>query len=189
MAWSEDGSGASRPTAGTRQQVDDGNDLAAIEAAIEAARADERPSLIAVRTHIGFGSPNKQDSQKAHGAPLGPDEVRLTKEAYGWDPDLTFYVPGRGRGRVPRRGRGRRRRWSPTGRRAMAAYADAHPDLAAELRRRLDRELADGWDADLKVYETGTEVATRNASQDAIQALAGPSRSCSAGRPTSRSRT
>ena len=64
-------------------------------------RAGTRPTTarasIAVRTHIGFGSPNKQDSQKAHGSPLGPDEVRLTKEAYGWDPDRTFYVPGRGR--------------------------------------------------------------------------------------------
>ncbi len=63
------------------QRVEDGNDVAAISAAIEAAKADGRPSMIAVRTHIGFGSPNKQDSQKAHGAPLGPDEVRLTKIA------------------------------------------------------------------------------------------------------------
>src|ERR671912_1384933 len=75
------------------RRVEDGNDIAAIEAAIDAALADDRPSLIAVRTHIGYGSPNKQDSQKAHGSPLGPDEVRLTKEAYGWDPDKSFFVP------------------------------------------------------------------------------------------------
>ena len=75
------------------QRVDDGNDVAAINAAIEAAKADDRPSLIAVHTTIGYGSPNKAGSQKAHGAPLGPDEVRLTKEAYGWDPDKTFFVP------------------------------------------------------------------------------------------------
>ena len=74
-------------------RIEDGNDVAAISAAISAAEADERPSMIAVHTHIGFGSPNKQDSQKSHGAPLGPDEVRLTKEAYGWDPDRTFFVP------------------------------------------------------------------------------------------------
>ena len=74
----------------------DGNDLAAIEAAIDEALADERPSLIAVRTHIGYGSPNKQDSQKAHGSPLGPDEVRLTKEAYGWDPGPDLLHPRRG---------------------------------------------------------------------------------------------
>src|SRR3954467_5663843 len=74
-------------------RVPDGNDLAAIEAAIEEARTDDRPSLIAVRTHNVAGSPNKQDSQKAHGSPLGSEEVRLTKEAYGWDPDRDFYVP------------------------------------------------------------------------------------------------
>ena len=61
---------------------------------MEAAKAaTDRPSLIILRTHIGFGSPNKQDSQKAHGSPLGEDEVRLTKEAYGWDPDAHFLVP------------------------------------------------------------------------------------------------
>ncbi len=93
MAWSEDVPKRFEAYGWHTQRVDDGNDLAAIEAAIETARADDRPSLIAVRTHIGFGSPNKQDSQKAHGSPLGPDEVRLTKEAYGWDPDRSFYVP------------------------------------------------------------------------------------------------
>jgi transketolase len=77
----------------------------AIEAAIEAARADDRPSLIAVRTHIGYGSPNRQDSQKAHGQALGPDEVRLTKEAYGWDPDRSFYVPDEAAGCSGRRSR------------------------------------------------------------------------------------
>ena len=144
----------------------------AIEAAIEAARADDRPSLIAVRTHIGFGSPNKQDSQKAHGAPLGPDEVRLTKEAYGWDPDKTFYEPAEALAHF--------RAAVPEGERLVAAwqarldaYAAAHPALAAEFRRRVAGALADDWDADLKVYETGSEVATRNASQDAIQSLAG----------------
>src|SRR5829696_7067629 len=75
------------------QRVEDGNDIAAVSAAIEAAKGDDRPSIIAVHTVIGYGSPNKAGTQKAHGAPLGPDEVRLTKEAYGWDPDRTFYVP------------------------------------------------------------------------------------------------
>ena len=93
MAWSEDVTARFDAYGWHTQHVADGNDLDAIEAAITAARADDRPSIIAVRTHIGFGSPNKQDSQKAHGAPLGPDEVRLTKEAYGWDPDKTFFIP------------------------------------------------------------------------------------------------
>ncbi|MFP5343140.1 MAG: transketolase [Candidatus Limnocylindria bacterium] len=172
MAWSEDVRARFDAYAWHTQLVEDGNDIAAIEAAIEAARADRRPSLIAVRTHIGFGSPNKQDSQKAHGSPLGPDEVRLTKEAYGWDPDRTFHVPDDAaavfRAAVPA-GEQLVADWEAR----MAAYAEAHPALAAELRRRLAGELADGWDAGLKVYEAGTEVATRNASQDAIQALAG----------------
>ncbi len=124
-----------------------------------------------MRTHIGYGSPNKQDSQKAHGSPLGPDEVRLVKEAYGWDPDKTFYIPDDAlavfREAVPEGDR-LVAEWQDR----MAAYAAAYPDLADAFHRRIARRLADGWDADLKVYETGTEVATRNASQDAIQALA-----------------
>src|SRR5258706_5664711 len=92
MAWSEDVPARFEAYGWHTQRVEDGNDLIAIESAIERARTDGRPSLIAVRTHIGFGSPNKQDSQKAHGAALGPEEVRLTKEAYGWDPDRSFYV-------------------------------------------------------------------------------------------------
>ena len=153
------------------QRVGDGTDVAAISEAIEAAKADPRPSLIAVRTHIGFGSPNKQDSQKAHGAPLGPDEVRLTKQAYGWDPDRTFFVPdealalfraavGEGEARVSA--------WNAR----LDAYAADYPAEAAELRRRIARRLPSGWDATLPVWETGSEVATRNASQDAIQTLA-----------------
>src|SRR6476659_10180913 len=93
MAWSEDVPKRFQAYGWHATRVEDGNDIDAIEAAINEARDDDRPSLIAVRTHIGYGSPHKQDTQKAHGSPLGPDEVRLTKEAYGWDPDRSFYVP------------------------------------------------------------------------------------------------
>ena len=171
MAWSEDVPKRFEAYGWDARRVEDGNDLAAIEAAIEAARADDRPSLIAVRTHIGFGSPNRQDTQKAHGQALGPDEVRLTKEAYGWDPDRSFYVP---------EAAGLRFREAIEAGEALVgdweawfeAYATAHPEAAAEFERRLSGTLAQGWDTDLPTYETGTEVATRNASQDAIQALA-----------------
>jgi transketolase len=153
------------------QRVEDGNDVAAISAAIDAAEADERPSVIAVRTHIGFGSPNKQDTQKAHGSPLGPDEVRLAKEAYGWDPDKTFYVPDEAAAifhRAIDAGKDLVAEWESR----FDRYAAEFPELAAELRRRLDGRLPDGWETDVPAYEVGTEVATRNASQDTIQALA-----------------
>ena len=107
MAWSEDVLARFDAYGWHTQRVADGNDLAAIEAALTAARADDRPSLIAVKTVIGFGSPNRAGSQKAHGAPLGPEEVRLTKEAYGWDPGPDVLHPRCGAGALPQR-RGRR---------------------------------------------------------------------------------
>src|SRR6476661_7201119 len=140
MAWSEDVTERFDAYGWHTQRVSDGNDLDAIEAAIEVARADPRPGLIAVRTHIGFGSPHKQDSQKAHGSPLGPDEVRLTKEAYGWDLDKTFYIPDDAlrvfRGAV-QAGESLVADWESR----MSAYASAHPDAAAEFRRRVARRL------------------------------------------------
>ncbi len=173
MAWSEDvvkrfdayGWGTSR--------VEDGNDIEAIDAAIKDARAEDRPSLIAVRTHIGFGSPNKQDTQKAHGSPLGPDEVKLTKEAYGWDPDAQFLVPdevGELFGDSGRRGDKVSEQWEER----LAAYAKAFPAEAAELRRRLDGQLRDDAFSALPSYAVGEDFATRQASQASIQALAAP---------------
>ncbi len=174
MAWSEDVLRRFEAYGWAVGRVDDGNDLASIAAAIEAANADERPSLVAVRTHIGYGSPHKQDSQKAHGSPLGEDEVRLTKEAYGWDPDAHFLVPDAVRGAM--------REAIPAGEALVAdwearydRYRDAFPEQAAELRRRtLALGLPDGWDGGLKRHAVGEELATRGASQAAIQALAGP---------------
>ena len=173
MAWSEDVLKRFEAYGWGTSRVADGNDTTEIEAAIAAANADGRPSLIAVRTHIGFGSPNKQDTQKAHGAPLGPDEVRLTKIAYGWDPDAQFLVPPdvqeHMRGAVPA-GETLVKNWEAR----YYRYRDAHPDLALELRRRsLHLGLREGWDAGLKTYAIGEDFATRQASQAAIQALAG----------------
>jgi transketolase len=174
MAWSEDVVARFEAYGWHATHVEDGNDVEEIAAAIEEARADDRPSLIAVRTHIGFGSPNRQDTQKAHGQPLGVDEVRLVKEAYGWDPDKTFYEPPDAielfRRAVPA-GEDLVDAWLG----AFARYESAHPDLAAAFRRRvIDRRLPDGWDGGLKTYAVGEEIATRNASQDVIQALAKP---------------
>ena len=152
-------------------RVEDGNDVVAIGAAIEAARGDERPSLIAVRTHIGFGAPTKHDSQKAHGAPLGEDEVRGAKIAYGWDPDAHFFVPDAALARF--------REAIPEGeklvadwREKLAAYSHEYPAEAAELERRLACKLPDDWETSLKTYAVGDSLATRQASQEAINALA-----------------
>jgi transketolase len=151
-------------------RVDDGNDVAAIGAAIEAARGDERPSLIAVQTHIGFGAPTKHDSQKAHGSPLGEEEIRGAKLAYGWDPDAHFFVPedalGHFRAAIPA-GEKLVAEWHE----ALARYARDYPAEAGQLERRLAGRLPDGWTSSLKTYPVGDGPATRKASQEAINAL------------------
>ncbi|MBA2255542.1 MAG: transketolase [Chloroflexi bacterium] len=170
-AWSEDVLQRFDAYGWDSRRVADGNDLEAIAAAIEAAQQDPRPSLIAVRTVIGFGSPNKAGSQKAHGSPLGPDEVRATKQAYGWDPERTFYVPDEAtlqlRKAVPH-GEELVLEWQ----RRIASYAKAHPELAGELQRRLAGDLPDDYQSQLPDYSTADEaMGTRNASQAALQAL------------------
>jgi transketolase len=173
MAWSEDVLARFEAYRWQTQRVEDGNDVPAIAAAIAAANRDLRPSLIAVRTHIGFGSPNRQDTQKAHGAPLGEEEVRLAKAAYGWDPDAQFLVPDAAldlfRAAIPA-GRALVADWEAR----MGRYATADPGAAADLRRRLSGELREGWDAGLRTYAVGEDFATRQASQAAIAALAEP---------------
>ncbi len=153
------------------RQVADGNDVEAISAAIRAAQEDGRPSLVAVRTHIGYGSPHKQDTQKAHGSPLGEDEVRLTKEAYGWDPDRHFYIPDEAldvfRRAIPE-GQALVEAWNAE----LERYEGDHPELGAQLRRRLAGRLPDGWQAALPSYAVGEDFATRQVSQAAINALA-----------------
>jgi transketolase len=154
-------------------RVEDGNDVAAIDAAVRAARADERPSLIAVRTHIGYGAPTKHDSSKAHGSALGEDEVRGAKEFYGWDPDRHFFVPDEALKRFREAG--------PTGERLvaewreqLARYSAVYPAQAAELERRFAKRLPENWAGSLKTYATTDILATRQASQQAINSLAGP---------------
>ena len=170
-AWSEDVLTRFDAYRWHTQRVADGNDTAAIERALVAAREDPRPSLIAVRTVIGYGAPNKAGTQKAHGSPLGEDEVRLAKEFYGWDPDRHFFVPDEVaehfRTAVPR-GEQVVAEWEDR----LARYAADYPAEATELRRRIDGRLPDGWAADLPRWETGADpVATRNASQDTLQVL------------------
>ena len=153
--------------------VEDGNDPAAVEAALAEARAEEeRPTLIRVRTHIGFGSPAKQDTADVHGAPLGPDEARRAKENLGWPPDATFRVPPEAREpfvAAARRGREAREAWEAL----IARYRAAHPDLARELERRTSGRLPEGWDADLPVFPPDPKgTATRSAGGAVLNALA-----------------
>jgi len=169
-AWSEDVLQRFDAYGWHTSRVADGNDLTAINTAIDAAIADDRPSLIAVRTVIGFGSPNKAGSQKSHGSPLGPEEVKLTKAAYGVDPDATFAIPddvaafyrtsiARGDALVAEHAK------------RLLAYTTAYPKEAAELQRRMAGRFTDGWRDALPTYELGSDVATRNVSQASIKAL------------------
>jgi transketolase len=128
------------------QSVADGNDLAAIDRALRAARGEtERPSLIVVRTHIGYDSPHKQDSFESHGSPLGADEVRLTKHKLGWPVEPPFYIPEQAREHFREaiaRGKLAETEW----RDKFSAYARAFPDLANAFQQVMRGELPDGWD-------------------------------------------
>ncbi len=135
----------------------------------EAMTVEDRPSLIIVRSHIGFGSPHLQDTSKAHGSALGEDEVRLTKEAYGWDPDKHFYVPPEALEHFRRcceRGREAQAEWQER----FDAFRDDHSEQADQLEM-IDRGgMPEGWDADPPTFSPGDDpIATRKASEAAIQ--------------------
>ncbi len=154
------------------QRLADGNDLVAVEAAIRAAQAEtSRPSLIMSRTHIGYGSPNKQDSNKAHGEPLGEDEVTLTKQKLGWPPTPAFLIPEEARqefGKAVARGKASEMEWDQH----FAAYAAAFPQEAARWERYMSGKFPQGWDADLPAFAPGDPaMATRAASGKVLHAL------------------
>ncbi|WP_175770676.1 transketolase [Burkholderia anthina] len=155
------------------ETVDDGNDLAAIDAALLNARAEQqRPSLILVRTHLGYGSPNRQDTCQAHGSPLGEAEVRLTKHNLGWPPDPAFHIPAPALAHFRRalaKGRIREERWNTL----FAAYARAFPELAEMLLNTVRGALPDSWDRDIPVFPADPKgMATRVASGKVLNALA-----------------
>jgi transketolase len=140
-----------------------------LQQAVDAAQADERPSLIVVRTHIAPGAPHKQDTASAHGSPLGEDEIRLTKEAYGWPSLEPFYVPDVALAHFREavdRGAGMAGEWHER----FAAYQADHPEAAGEFERIVAGRLPDGWDDDVptKGPDAGM-IATRKASSEVIQ--------------------
>jgi transketolase len=152
--------------------VKNGNDLAAIDRALRAAQAErERPSLILVRTHIGYGSPHKQDTCEAHGSPLGEDEVKLTKQALGWPVDPPFYVPGEALAHFRlayEQGKRAEAEWDVR----FSEYSKAFPDLAKEFQQRMAGELPQGWDRDIPTFQADPKgIATRAASGTVLNAI------------------
>jgi transketolase len=147
------------------QIVDDGNDLAAIDRAIRISKAEkERPSLILIHTHLGYGSPNKQDTFEAHGSPLGEEEVKLTKQNLGWPLQPDFYVPEevlKHYRKALETGKQAEEEWKAS----FAAYRQSYPDLARELGQIIRGELPEGWDRDIPEFTADQKaMATRVAS-------------------------
>lgn len=154
------------------QRVEDGLDVAAIDRAIEAAKQDPRPSLIMVRTVIGYGLPTRAGTAKAHGEPPGQAELDGAKDALGWPREPRFYIPDAALAffrQAQVRGAQLELEWQQE----MAAYAADYPDLAAELQRRLAGELPAGWEAALPVFPADPKgMATRASSGKVLNALA-----------------
>ncbi|MEO5672484.1 MAG: transketolase, partial [Ramlibacter sp.] len=173
MAFSEDRAARFAACGWHTVSVADGNDLDAIAAALHSARSEStRPSLILVRTHIGYGSPNKHDSFEAHGSPLGVDEVRLTKQHLGWPTEPLFLIPDTALAHMRQaltRGEREEAAWDAR----MRSYALAFPALAAELQGSLRGELPAGWDADIPAFPGDAKgLATRAASARVMNAMA-----------------
>lgn len=155
------------------QRVNDANDLKALEKATLAARAEaQRPSLVIVCSHIAFGSPHKQDSSEAHGAPLGEDEVRLTKEAYDWPTGESFVVPDEVRrlySDVVRTNAEKHASWQQL---VFEAYAHDYSSLAAEFVRIMEGRVPQNWDEDWSTFSLVESLATRQASSRVMQRIA-----------------
>ena len=155
------------------QKVDDGNDLEAIETAItEAQKETGRPSFIALRTHIGYGSPHKQDKAVAHGEPLGTEEIRLTKENLGWPVEPPFFIPDEASAHFRQavdKGEAIEARWQEE----FSSYKEANPDLAKEWDIWMNGNLPQGWDSDIPDFPADKKgMATRVASGSVLNAVA-----------------
>lgn len=154
------------------QNLPDINDLDALRKAIENAKKETtRPSLIKVRSIIGYGSPNKEDSAAAHGSPLGVEEVRLVKENFGFDPDKNFVIPGEVADFYKKAGEvsaENEKEWNDL----YENYKKSHPDLAKEYELITSGKLPEGWKEKLPVFESGVPIATRKASGKTLNAIA-----------------
>jgi len=149
----------------------DGNDMEAFEKALKKAKREKnRPSIIKLRTHIAYGSPNLQDSEKAHGSPLGEDEIRLMKQNFGWDPNKSFHVPDEvlAHTRIAvDKGKKAEASWN----RKFRKYAQAFPELAQQFSDAVEGKLPVNLEELLPKFEAAGSVATRKASQKVLDAL------------------
>lgn len=173
LSFTEDRAARFRSYGWQVQTVQDGNDLEAIGAAVEKARAElQHPSLIIVTTHLGYGSPGKQDSFEAHGAPLGVEEVRLTKERLGWPAEPPFHLPDQALGHFREalsNGAKEQAAWEAL----LERYQGEYPELARELRQVIGGELPSGWEAAIPEFPADPKgMATRIAVGKVLNALA-----------------
>ena len=173
LAFTEDRIGRFRSYGWHVQQVDDGNNIKAIENAVkEAQQEKDRPSFIAIRTHIGFGSPNKQDTSSVHGEPLGTDEIKLTKENLGWPLEPDCFIPDEALKRFRQAvdmGEQGEKEW----RDQVQSYEKAHPEMAREWDQWMKSELPDGWDSDMAKFPGDSKgMATRVASGMVLNSIA-----------------
>ena len=174
LAFTEDRAGRFAAYGWQVLRVEDGNDTATLETALETALAEkEKPSLIMVRTHIGFGSPNKQGKSVAHGEPLGPDELRLTRENLSWPAAPAFHVPDQALEHFRQaleQGRSREAKWLDL----FDSYSKAFPKLGREWQQWLSGRMPDGWDSAIPVFQAGEKgIATRAASGEFLNAVWG----------------
>ncbi len=154
-------------------RVEDGNNLEEISKALEEAKSDlDRPTMIEVRTIIGYGSPNRAGTSGVHGAPLGADELKLTKEAYKWTFEEDFHVPQEVyenfQKLIVENGEKKEKEWNDL----FAQYKKEYPELATQLVQALNHELPEGWDKDIPVYPEGKSLASRASSGEVLNAIA-----------------
>jgi transketolase len=154
-------------------RVEDGNNLDEVAKAIEEAKGDlDRPTIIEVKTVIGYGSPNRAGTSGVHGAPLGEDELKLTKEAYKWTFEQDFHVPdevySHFKKMIVENGEKKEKEWNDS----FAQYKNAFPELGSQLEKAMANELPEGWDKDIPVYEEGKSVASRQSSHEVLNGIA-----------------
>ncbi|WP_113930016.1 transketolase [Bacillus sp. P14.5] len=172
-SFSEDVEGRFKAYGWQYVRVEDGNDIEAVAKALEEAKSDENhPTLIEVKTVIGYGAPNKSGKSDVHGAPLGEDEMKLTKDAYKWTFDQDFHVPSevhdRFKEQMVNAGENKEKEWNEL----FSQYKAQYPELAAQLLSAMNGELPEGWDKEVPVYEEGSSLASRASSGEVMNSIA-----------------